>query len=155
MPEATSNQPLYGRPRWSVCRVLLWIQGVYYLLTGVWPLVSIRSFIWVTGQKTDHLPTGLEEDHWLVMTVSVLISAIALGILTAAWRNETVLSIAIVAVGAAVGLTAIDVIYVARGVIRPIYLVDAVVEVPLILTWIFILILGLPGRPAESPKTAG
>ena len=138
MPETTS-QELVGRPRWSVCRVLLWIQGVYYLLTGVWPLVSIRSFIWVTGQKTDHLPTGLEEDHWLVMTVSVLITAIALGILTAAWRNETVLSIAIVAVGAAVGLTAIDLIYVAREVILPIYLLDAVLEVPLILAWIIVL----------------
>lgn len=153
MPAATANQCPPRLPRSSVCRVLLWIQGVYYLATGVWPLVSIRSFIWVTGQKTDHLPTGLEEDHWLVMTVSVLITAIALGILTAAWRNETVLSIAIVAVGAAVGLTAIDLIYVARGVILPIYLVDAVLEVPLFLTWIVILICGLPARPAEPPKT--
>ena len=153
MPETTSHE-LVGRPRWSVCRVLLWIQGAYYLLTGVWPLVSIRSFIWVTGQKTDHLPTRLEEDHWLVMTVSVLITAIALGILTAAWRNETVLSIAIVAVGAAVGLTAIDVIYVARGVILPIYLLDAVLEVPLILTWIIVLTSMLRSKhPPPMPES--
>jgi hypothetical protein len=54
---------------------LCWLQGVYYALTGLWPLVSIRTFKAVTGEKTDNLPTGFDSDHWLVMTVSVLITA--------------------------------------------------------------------------------
>jgi hypothetical protein len=41
-------------------------QGVYYLLTGVWPLPSIGSFQRVTGPKTD---------LWLVRTVGVLVAA--------------------------------------------------------------------------------
>jgi hypothetical protein len=114
---------------------LLWVQGPYYFLTGVWPLVSIRTFQLVTGPKTDNLPTGLEADHWLVMTAGVLITAISLTLLTAAWRRTTQLEIAVLAIGSALGLTAIDVIYVWRGVIAPIYLVDAAVEVPLIFGW--------------------
>src|SRR5712671_3487850 len=116
----------------SLATALLWLQGPYYLLTGVWPLVSIRTFQLVTGPKTDHLPTGREADHWLVMTVGLLVTAIAITLLVAAWRCQMAPEIAVVAIGSALALTAIDVIYVARRVIAPIYLVDAAVEVPLI-----------------------
>jgi hypothetical protein len=54
--------------------MLLWVQGAYYLATGIWPLVSVETFQWVTGPKTDHLPSGYEADHWLVMTVGVLVT---------------------------------------------------------------------------------
>src|SRR4051794_38650562 len=111
--------------------MLLWLQGPYYLLTGVWPLVSIRTFQMVTGPKTDHLPTGREADHWLVMCVGLLVTAIAVTLLTAACRRHVASEIAVLAIGSAMGLTAIDIIYVARQVIAPIYLVDAAVEVPL------------------------
>src|SRR4051812_42882449 len=67
---------------------LLWVQGLYFLVTGIWPLLSIRTFILATGPKTDHLITGREEDHWLIMTVSVLIVAIAVTLLVAAWRRR-------------------------------------------------------------------
>lgn len=124
------------RSAWSLPVVLLWVQGGYYLLTGVWPLVSIRTFQLVTGPKTDHLPTGREADHWLVMTAGVLITAIAAAILTAAWQRRIAREIVVLAIGAALGLTAIDVIYVARQVIAPIYLLDAAIEVFLIAGWI-------------------
>ncbi len=57
-------------------RLLLWMQGVYFLLFGIGPLIDIRSFKMVTGEKTDHLVTGRESDHWLVMTVGLLIVSI-------------------------------------------------------------------------------
>jgi hypothetical protein len=117
----------------------MWIQGPYYLLTGVWPLVHIRSFQYVTGQKYDNLPNGGESDHWLVLTVGLLVTSVALALLTAAWRRSVQPEIAVVAIGSAAGLTAIDVIYVARQVINPIYLVDAAIEVPLIAAWIIAL----------------
>src|SRR5687767_4185722 len=108
--------------RASLFRILLAAQGLYYLLTGVWPLVSIETFQQVTGRKTDHLVTGRESDHWLVMTVGVLVTAIAIALLAAWWRRTEPIEIAVLAVGSAIGLTAIDVIYVWRGVILPIYL---------------------------------
>jgi hypothetical protein len=119
---------------------LLTVHGLYYLLTGVWPLVSIRTFQAVTGPKTDHWPTGLEADHWLVMTVGVLVTAAALALLTAAWRKSRAPEIAVLAIGSAVGLTAIDLIYVARRVIEPIYLLDAAIEVALIAVWAVVLL---------------
>jgi hypothetical protein len=130
--------------------VLLWVQGAYYLLTGLWPLVSIRTFIWVTGQKTDHLKSGLEIDHWLVMTAGVLITAIGLGIVVAAARRSLSAEIVTVAVGAAVGLTAIDVIYNWRGMIGPMYLVDAVLQILLIAAWSVALLFN---RPAGAART--
>jgi hypothetical protein len=132
-----AGQPL--KSRWATR--LVWVQGVYYLATGLWPLVSIETFQAVTGPKTDHLqaPAPTEADHWLVMTVGVLITAVAAALLTAAWRRAVTAEIAVLAVGAAVGLTSIDVIYVARGVIAPVYLVDAAAEVVLILAWAAVL----------------
>ena len=121
-------------------RALLWTQGGYFLLTGVWPLVSIESFQRVTGRKTDHLVTGDENDHWLVMTVGVLVTAIAVTLLLAAWRRAYSLEVAALAIGSALGLTAIDVIYVARRAISPIYLADAALEVTLIVVWIVVLV---------------
>ena len=124
----------------SVAKVLLWLQGGYYLLTGVWPLVSIRTFQMVTGVKTDNLPTGREADHWLVMTVGALVTTIAVALLTAAWRHSEQLEMIVLAIGSAVGLTAIDIVYVTRSVIAPIYLLDAIIELPLIAAWSVVLI---------------
>jgi hypothetical protein len=116
-------------------RALLWTQGGYYLLTGIWPLISIESFQMVTGPKTDHLVTGREGDHWLVMTVAVLVVAIGAALCTAAWRDEMTSAIAVLTMGSALGLAGIDVIYVSREAIPPIYLADAFVEAVLIAAW--------------------
>lgn len=102
------------------------LQGIYYLVTGIWPLVHMPSFLAVTGPKTD---------LWLVRTAGVLITAIGVPLLLAGWRNEVTPEIALLAVGAAAGLTAIDVYYSLKGVISKVYLLDAVPEVVLILLW--------------------
>ena len=100
--------------------------AIYYLLTGLWPLVHIRSFLAVTGPKTD---------LWLVRTVGVLVSAIGLAIAVAAWRGSFGAEIIMLAIAAAAGLTGIDVVYVARRVIAPIYLIDVVPQFVLIIAW--------------------
>jgi len=125
---------------------LLWLQGIYYFATGVWPLVSIRTFQMVTGPKTDNQPTGLEADHWLVMTAGVLITAMGASLLSAAWRRSGSAEVVVLAIAAALGLTAIDVIYVYRQVIEPIYLVDAAAEVVLVLGWLLGLVMGRLSR---------
>jgi hypothetical protein len=116
-------------------RAILWFQGIYFVFTGVWPLISIETFQKVTGRKTDHLITGNEGDHWLVMTVGVLVTAIGLSILLAAARSRLSGEVVVLAMGSSAGLLAIDVIYVARGAILPIYLVDAALEGLLLLAW--------------------
>lgn len=133
-------------------RTLLGLQGAFYLATGIWPLVSIRTFQWVTGPKTDHLPTGHEADHWLVNTVGVLVIAIAVTLLLAAWRNEFGPAIAWLAIGVPIGLLAIDIIYVTRKVIAPIYLLDAAIEGGLLIAWAMVLTLHWRSRGAHHGR---
>jgi hypothetical protein len=50
-------------------RELAVTQGVYYVATGIWPLLDIESFERITGPKAD---------RWLVKTVGALVTADAL-----------------------------------------------------------------------------
>ena len=108
-------------------RILAGVQGSYFLLTGVWPLLHMSSFLAVTGPKTD---------LWLVETVGILVAAIGAGLLLSAIRATQGLEISIIAVLASLGLMAIDVIYTSRGVISKIYLADAVPEILFVVAWI-------------------
>jgi hypothetical protein len=123
---------------------LCWTQGIYFLLTGVWPLVHVDSFQKVTGKKTDHLvaeqPT--EVDHWMLYTISALIIAISAVILAAAWRRQVSIDVALLGVASAVALTIVDVVYVLRGTIWPIYLADAAAEAVIIGMWLRVLLKG-------------
>jgi hypothetical protein len=118
---------------------ICWIQGIYFALTGLWPLISIETFQMVTGRKTDHFVTGDESDHWLVNTVGALVTANAAVFLSAAWSRRKSIDVAILGISVATGLTAIDVVYVVRGTISAIYLVDAAAELVLIALWAVVL----------------
>jgi energy-converting hydrogenase Eha subunit E len=102
------------------------VQGVFYVATGVWALVDLDSFMAVTGPKVD---------HWLVKTVGVLVTVIGAVLLFAARSQRVTPEIVLLAVGSALSLAAIDVVYVSAGRISPIYLVDAAAEVGLAAAW--------------------
>lgn len=124
-------------PATSAARTLAALQGVFYLATGVWPLIDIASFQAVTGPKTD---------LWLVQTVGVLIGVVGLVLLFAVWSGRITPEVAVLAAGAAVGLASIDVVFVTRGVIDRIYLADAVAEVLLALAWGWVAFSGRTRR---------
>lgn len=102
-------------------------QGLYYVVTGVWPLVSMRTFVAVTGPKVD---------GWLVKTVGVLVTVIG-AVLVVAGRGRRAVPAepALLATGSAAGLAGIDTVYALRGRISKIYLLDAAVEVALLAAW--------------------
>jgi hypothetical protein len=105
---------------------IAWLQGAFYLASGLWPLIDIDSFQDVTGPK---------HDLWLVRTVGVLVTVIG-GVLVYAARGRRVTSeIALLAAGSALGLAAIDITYVALKTISPVYLEDSVVELGLVALW--------------------
>jgi len=108
-------------------RYVAFAQAAYYLVTGIWPLVSIGTFQKVTGPKTD---------LWLVKTVGVIVAVIGGVIGSAALRQNKSAEIPMLAIGSAVGLIGIDVIYVAKRRIAPIYLLDALGELVLIGGWL-------------------
>ncbi len=101
-------------------------QAAFYVATGVWPLVSIDTFQRVTGPKAD---------LWLVKTAGVLITAVGAVLGLAGRRRRVTPEIALLAVGCAAGLTAIDVVYVTKRRISPVYLLDALAELGLIALW--------------------
>ena len=127
-----------GRPPRPVVW-LCWIQGVYFFVLGLWPLLSIRTFQAVTGKKTDHLVTGDESDHWLVNTVGALVAAIGVVFLLAAWRRRATIDAAALGITSAVALAAVDIVYVVRGAILPVYLVDAAIEILVTVAWLLCL----------------
>jgi hypothetical protein len=107
-------------------RFLAAAQGLYFAATGLWPLFHLRSFLAVTGPKTD---------LWLLYTVSLLIMATGLVLLTAAIRNRVSTEVVLLGIANAAALCGIDVVFVALDVISRIYLLDAVIEVAIIAGW--------------------
>lgn len=107
-------------------RYLAFGQSAFYVITGVWPIVSLGTFQKVTGPKTD---------LWLVKTAGTLITVVGAVVGMAGYRRKISPEIGVLAAGCAAGLTAIDVVYVSKRRISPIYLLDAVAEVGLIGLW--------------------
>ncbi len=83
----------------------------------MWPILSMGTFLKVTGPKT-YL--------WLVKTVGLLLAAIGAALITAQINAEINTPIAVLAIGSALSLAIVEFIYVAKRVISPIYLADAI-----------------------------
>jgi hypothetical protein len=112
---------------------LITLQGIYYLATGLWPVIHIHSFMLVTGYKTD---------TWLVHMVGLLSCGIGITLLYSRKRDLHVARV--LALCTAVAFAFIDIRYVLSGTLSMIYLADAVVEL------LFIVLL-LVTRPRNTP----
>ena len=99
-------------------------QGIYYVLTGLWPVIHMSSFEAITGPKVD---------DWLVKMVGLLAAVIGGTLTLASQRAQRSLEILWLAVASAVAFTVIDVWYALAGRISPIYLGDAAVEIAIML----------------------
>lgn len=102
------------------------MQGGYYLATGVWPLLHMRSFLKVTGPKTD---------LWLVETVGLLVGCMGAQMLMASRGSRVPAEVRMLATAAALSLAAVETVHVAKRNISPVYLLDAVAEIGLALLW--------------------
>jgi ABC-type Fe3+-siderophore transport system permease subunit len=102
------------------------IQGWFYLLTGIWPLVSDTSFQLVTGFKTD---------FWLAQTVGALLVVSGAVMLHAAKVRRVTPEIIGLSAGQAFALAVMDIYAVLQPSATPVYLLDVFVEVALIAAW--------------------
>jgi len=101
-------------------RDIILIQSIYYFITALWPIVSVGTFMMVTGPKTD---------VWLVKTVAVMILAIAITLFFGALRASLSRDVCTLALLASLGLTTIDIYYSLSGTIPAIYLADVPPEI--------------------------
>jgi hypothetical protein len=86
----------------------------------------MSTFLTLKGPKTD---------LWLVNASGILVLVSGLVIFLSALRKAVSMEILLLAVGSALGLCAIDIIYVAIGRISPIYLADAAAEIVLVVLY--------------------
>lgn len=113
--------PLH-RPPWR--RRLLTAQSLYYIATGLWPLLSMATFELATGPKID---------NWLVKMVACLVVVIGATIGLATWKGHShAIEVVMLSAGSALAFVAVDVWYAVSGRISPIYLADAALELALL-----------------------
>jgi hypothetical protein len=101
------------------------VQGTFFLVSGLWPIVHMRSFERVTGPK---------KDDWLVKTMGALIGGIGATLVVDGLKGRGERSVLLGASSASV-LAASDLIYVARGTIARVYLADASAELAIVALW--------------------
>lgn len=101
-------------------------QGIYDLTTGVWPLLSMRTFLAVTGPKAD---------LWLVRAIGLLTGSIGAALLAGGLRRRITPELRFLGLASALSLGGIDVTYVARRRISPIYLLDALAQAAFVAMW--------------------
>ena len=104
------------------------IQGIYWTLTGVWPLVHMPSFVWVSGSK---------DDYWLVRTVGLLIAVIGFVLLCAGFKRRVTPEMKWLGIGSAASMALIDFYYALQDVIWDIYMLDGLLEIILIVLWLW------------------
>ena len=100
----------------------------YWLFGALWPLISMRSFERVTGNK---------RDEWLVRSVALLMLSVVATLETQrrSRRDETAMRVLGATSAGALGSVALIGPLVGR--ISPVYLMDAAVDTTLMLLWAF------------------
>jgi hypothetical protein len=115
-------------------------QDVYYLMTALWPFFSLRTFIAVTGPKSD---------VWLVKTVGALLVVIGIALIVGSNSEEIKPNTICLGVFSALALALIDIYYALRKIISKIYLGEAVVELIFVFLWIGFLCFGNLTNPSR------
>jgi hypothetical protein len=103
----------------DVLRRTATLQAAYFLVSGLWPIVSRPTFEAVTGPKTD---------YWLVRTVGGLACVIGTTLGVASYRNRVSSELAVLGIGSALAFGVVDVSYATTGRISRVYLIDAALE---------------------------
>jgi ABC-type cobalamin transport system permease subunit len=103
------------------------LQGLYFLVTGIWPLASPDSFERVTGPKAD---------FWLAQTVGILVASIGSVLLLGARRRRVNAELEVLGAASAAGLGLVDMVFALRGRIAKVYFLDAAIEGAIVVGWL-------------------
>src|SRR5205823_5348959 len=82
------------------------IQGSIYLISGLWPIVHLRSFEQVTGPKAD---------GWLVKTIGGLLAVTGVALLAGSTAPRQERAMRVLGPGTAAVLALVDMVYASRG----------------------------------------
>lgn len=127
----------------KVYRLTLWVQATYILITALWPLVHMESFLKVTGDKTD---------LWLVKTVAALLVPVAICLYTHLFIRADHRPAIVLGSLTALAFICIDFYYALTDVISNVYLADGVVEAVFLALWIYIALSKKAGKKRQLQK---
>lgn len=113
------------------------VQSAVFVGTGIWPIVSPRSFQAVTGPK---------RDMWLAQTIGSLIAVVG-GTLAVEARGRARPELAFLGASSAAALALCDVVFVSKRRISRVYLLDALLETGIVAGWL----LTRRGRSWRAP----
>ncbi len=102
-------------------------QGIYYLLRGLWSFLGHGT----TETTPEHLLST-----YLAHSTDVLVLVIGAALCLAAWRRQGSPEVLFIALGSAIGLTVMDVVYVFNRSISVLYLFDAIIQAGLVAAWV-------------------
>jgi hypothetical protein len=114
------------------------VQAAYFVATGLWPLIHLRSFERVTGRK---------REGWLVRTVAMFVVAIGATLGLGVIRRDVDEQMRALGILGALAPTLIETPEATSRRISPIYLLDAALESLLVLMWL----RTPPSRLDEAP----
>ncbi|RSS58259.1 hypothetical protein [Streptomyces sp. WAC06614] len=102
-------------------------QGLFNVVGGLWPLVSLPTFERVYGPK---------QDDWLQKTSGGLLLASGIAMLAASRDPAGIRHARLTGIGTAVTFLAVDLVYVPRRRIPATYLMDAAKEIAWLACWL-------------------
>lgn len=103
------------------------LHGIYLMITALWALLFLNSFVKITGIKTD---------IWLVKTIAILLLPYSLLFMWKSTHTPKLPVVNVVAVMLCMGLTTINAYYYAEGVLGTFYMIDAWIEIFLSVWWL-------------------
>lgn len=121
----------------TVIKNILFIEGFFFIFTGLWPIVDNENFI----EESD---PNVKVDLWLIVTAGWLLALLGVIFLieTLHFQNHLTISWGVLfgAFTMPLLMASSDIYYVSKKIILPINLLDCIIEILFAAAWIFVLI---------------
>ena len=117
---------LHNRYPSKQMRALVVIQGSYYMVTALWPLIHIESYMALVGPITD---------IWLAKTVATMVIAIAITMFYHLSLRTDHRPLVLLGMSSSLAFVYTDMYYTTKGTLSYIYLLDAAAEFLFLVVW--------------------
>jgi hypothetical protein len=131
LPYYNSTKRLSKRQQHFIRNVAL-AQGIYFFITGAWAIFHAKSFMLITGPKTD---------IWLLRLVGMLTVGISWVLFIVVKRKKQSLESMVLILFSGFSYLTIDVVYSLSGIIRYVYLYDAIIQLIFLSIWVNWLVM--------------
>jgi hypothetical protein len=110
-------------------RILVIIQGSYYMITALWPLIHIESYMWLVGPITD---------VWLAKTVATMVIAISITMFFHLSLKTDHRPLILLGISSSLAFAYTDTYYTVEGTLSSMYLLDAAAEFLFLISWLIL-----------------